>query len=224
MRKNLIITMGVILTLGQPYIAAGADNEDVDMNAIMNANSKLSGSQVRMNKWIFVTDGVTDGGNVSGFMFAKETSNSDTLKISIKNSSGTTLLGTRPCSDAGWGTKWSLGNHPFGDTVIFEMKTIEHNSFRNDDTASDGFCHVMVMDFPGYNKTGKNIPSGMWLGWEDWMGVHDDYNDFCFILRGCNGLAVTNRPDGTIDRVPIKPRLINPAGNRILSWRQENKY
>ena len=222
--KNPIIIAGAALSFCMPFIAAGADHENMDMDSLMEYNSKNSGSWVRMNKWVFRTDGVTDGGRVTGFMFAKETSNHCTLTVKID---GVTKAAV-PTSDAPWGTKWDIGGgavYPAGKLVEVVMRTQEGWVYRSDDTASDGFCHLMVLDFPGYNRNGYDIPSGLWLGWEDWLTVHDDYNDFCMILRGCNGFAITNAPwGGPGDTVPIKPRIINPGGNRIISWREENTY
>jgi hypothetical protein len=168
---------------------------------------------------------VTNGDPLKGWLFASETSSNLTMSVSVD--SGKNYLGTTATNDTvenNWGTSTiDFGMTPkAGLPVVVKMHSLDKDKnnfdYYSNTVAADGWCHLRALDFPlGYKSGSANVGSGVWLGWEDWIGVHDDYNDMCFILQGIGVRA----SDGT-NTVDVKLPKVN--GTRMTSWKEENVY
>lgn len=183
---------------------------DPDLDALMWANGTTNGN-VKHARWMF-----TSLSNiVTVHMVAQHSASPhNTLYIRVGGGALNTLS-----SAAGPGSSISI-NCASNQPVRIYMKNSFSDSFPCWDTAADGYCHVKVLGFPGFDKTGSSVPSGLWLGWEDARNHASafDYNNMCVVLTGCQAKFITRNPvfDAQWDTVVQNPRPINLA-NRIIS-------
>jgi hypothetical protein len=211
--KNPILTIGVVLFFGQLFVASG---QDADMDAIRTANAQINSTNVPHSRWEFETVGNT----IRVYMFAQNTANPPNI-LHIRVGAGGD--NTFP-SNTNYGDFISIGCAA-GQTVQISLENAFNDIFQAWNFGTDGFCHVLVREFPGYDKTGMSIPPGLWLGWEDARDHTNpfDYNNFCVVLTGCKARFVTSLPCGGWGTTYQNPPLIN-MGNRIIDKKIENKY
>jgi hypothetical protein len=224
--KTPILTTGVILFLGPLFLATGSHIGDVDMTSIMNKNSNFSGTNTAAAKITYKARG--NGVPVTGYLFSKETSNSLTLTAYINGVASP----TQPTSGDDWGsTQYAFSSNGIaaGTPVQFKVHAITPNpgvDYFNDQKAADNLYHMMNRGSFSYDKSGIDIPPGIWMGWEDWTynaadNPHSDmdYNDMCMVVQGLDEFAT----DGSGHTVQVKPPTAN-MGTCIISWREENLF
>jgi hypothetical protein len=215
--KNSILSFMVMLFWGGLFVVCYAD--DPDMDAIMNANAMKAVSNVRHDRWVFETVGTS----FQVYMFARKSAHPINNLI-IKVGAGPDNLFP---STTSYGNCISYGCAANQDVQI-SIRNSSNDVFPAGGWDADDYCHVKVLGFPGFDKTGiSTIPSGLWLGWEDARNHTNpyDYNDFCIVLVGCRAMFLNRDPvfDNTWTRTEQKPHNINMP-NRIMNRKIEDKY
>jgi hypothetical protein len=219
--KTLCATAGLLLTCLFVLTVNGAD----DMRTIMNNN--VYTGPVSPPKIFFRTNGKP----LQGWIFSSETTTKIYMTVSVdsgKTYPYATVTGSTNTSDEStWGTETVFASTmTAGLPVVVKCSTDCSANPRvvyyNNKSATDGWVHLKAFQFPGYENPvingGVNIGDGVWLGWEDWLGVHDDFNDLCFILQGVTPYAT----DG-VNTVPIKLPPVT-KGIRRVYWQEQNVY
>lgn len=221
--KNPIATL---LVLGYFFSTAGQHIKDPDMVSIMNKNTNYSGTNTAAAKITYKARG--NGVPVTGYLFAKETNNTLTLTTFINGVASP----QQPTSSDDWGSV----KYVFSDATIAANTPVSFRvhaitpapgvDYFNDQKAADNLYHMMNRGSYGYNKDGVNIPSGIWMGWEDWTldplpnpQSDMDYNDMCMIVQGLDEYASDNNGNTVLVKPPTAA-----GGPRIIDWREENRY
>jgi hypothetical protein len=225
--KKLILTInimplfiGMLLLSSQLFVAFGTDADD--LNAIRTANASRPGSASPHYRWVFES--------VSGpfrlYLFARNTANNDILHVRVNNVDATVLPNNPRSNDAPSTTAYTV-NANVGDRVDIFM-TSGINTFNAWDWDANGYCHVKVVGFPGYDNPTYQFPPGLWLGWEDDPNNFGafDYTDFCVILTGCKARFMVRDPrdpNNVWNTYTQNPNnYIIP--NRIISWTEESPF
>ena len=213
----MLLFLVVLLFSSQLFTILGGDD---DLEAIRKANARKNGSASPHYRWQFVTD----GGSVKVYMFAKSTAKTDVVHIKVAGTEDSISSG------ASQGSFKDFGSPAANQAVTIYMTDNSGNTFPCTtcrDTFSDGYSHVKVVGFPGYDKPGFHFPSGLWLGWEDATNTPVNYNfaDFCIILTGCKANFVVRDPRNPNNVWNNYPQYPNNyiITNRIISRTIEDK-
>jgi hypothetical protein len=214
--KKTIPALIILLFLGLLY-------GDADLDAIMKVNASLPASNVPHAKWVFTAT----GSDVKVYMIGQKTANSpNTIFIRVDSAAATTIATFTSTKNAGESITISgVTNRK----IFISMRNRAGAIFPAWDTASDGYGRVKVLGFPGYEKPGFSIPSGLWLGWEDTTNTTAhrpyDYSNFCVVLTGCQAKFVVRNcsNDAVWDTSVQVPRNIRMT-SRIIDRTVENKY
>jgi hypothetical protein len=220
--KTLCAAAGLLLAC-QFVMTAGADD---DMRSIMNNN--VYTGPVSPPKIFFRTNGKP----LQGWIFASETTTKIMMKVSTDSGStypyATVTGSTSTTDESTWGAKTV-----FAATMTANLPVVVKCSCYcatygtrdvhfNNKASSDGWVHLKAFDFPGYTNPvlngGVAVGDGVWLGWEDWMTTHDDYQDMCFILQGVTPFAT----DG-VTTVPVKLPTVT-KGIHMVNWVEQNVF